>query len=165
MPVKILMIENDMDDRAITEENFIQAWPEASIEFLFGIDLSGWLKRADYKPQLILLASGSEVGLIVAAADRLQEEGIAVRCVSMPSWELFEALPKAERDAVLPPSVTARLAVELGVSQGWDRYVGAHGDMLGVERFGASAPGEIVVREYGFTVDNVCARAKALLVA
>ena len=117
------------------------------------------------KPQLILLASGSEVGLIVAAADRLQEEGIAVRCVSMPSWELFEALPKAERDAVLPPSVTARLAVELGVSQGWDRYVGAHGDMLGVERFGASAPGEIVVREYGFTVDNVCARAKALLVS
>ncbi|RUL65861.1 transketolase [Dyella dinghuensis] len=117
------------------------------------------------KPQLILIASGSEVGLIVAAADVLQEQGIAVRCVSMPSWELFEALPKAERDAVLPPSVTARLAVELGVSQGWDRYIGPHGDMLGVERYGASAPGEIVIREYGFTVDNVCARAKALLAA
>lgn len=115
------------------------------------------------KPQLILIASGSEVGLIVAAADVLQEQGIAVRCVSMPSWELFEALPQSERDAVLPPSVTARLAVELGVSQGWDRYVGPHGDMLGVERYGASAPGEIVMREYGFTVENVCARAKALL--
>jgi transketolase len=115
------------------------------------------------KPEMILLASGSEVGLIVAAAKRLQQQGIAVRCVSMPSWELFEALPQAERDAVLPPSVSARLAVELGVRQGWDRYIGAHGDMLGVERFGASAPFEVLLREYGFTVDNVCARAKALL--
>ena len=118
---------------------------------------------ADGKPELILLASGSEVGLIVAAAERLQQQGIAVRCVSMPSWELFEALPQAERDAVLPPAVGARLAVELGVSQGWERYIGARGDMLGVERFGASAPAAVVLCEYGFTVDNVCARAKALL--
>jgi transketolase len=117
----------------------------------------------DAKPELILIASGSEVGLIVAAAGRLQEQGIAVRCVSMPSWELFEDLSQAERDAVLPPSVTVRLAVELGVAQGWDRYVGAQGDMLGVERFGASAPAAVLLREYGFTVDNVCARAKALL--
>ena len=114
-------------------------------------------------PELILLASGSEVGLIVAAAERLQEQGIAVRCVSMPSWELFEALPQAERDAVLPPAVSARLAVEMGVPQGWDRYTGARGDMLGVERFGASAPAEVLLREYGFTIDNVCARARALL--
>jgi len=117
----------------------------------------------DRKPELILLASGSEVGLIVAAADRLQGQGISVRCVSMPSWELFETLPQAERDAVLPPSVGARLAVELGVSQGWDRYIGARGDMISVERFGASAPAEVLLREYGFTVDNVCARAEALL--
>jgi len=117
----------------------------------------------DGKPELILLASGSEVGLIVAAAERLQQQGIAVRCVSMPCWELFEALPQAERDAVLPPGVGARLAVELGVPQGWDRYVGARGDMLVVQRFGASAPAAVVLREYGFTVDNVCARAKALL--
>ena len=117
----------------------------------------------DGKPRLILIASGSEVALIVAAAERLQAQGIAVRCVSMPSWELFEALPQAERDAVLPPAVTARLAVELGVPQGWERYVGPHGDMLGVERFGASAPAGVLLREYGFTVDNVCARARALL--
>jgi transketolase len=117
----------------------------------------------DGKPRLILIASGSEVALIVAAAERLQAQGIAVRCVSMPSWELFEALPQAERDAVLPPAVTARLAVELGVPQGWERYVGPHGDMLGVERFGASAPAAVLLREYGFTVDNVCARARALL--
>jgi len=116
-------------------------------------------------PELILIATGSEVGLIVAAAERLQAQGIAVRCVSMPSWELFEALPQAERDAVLPPTVSARLAVELGVPQGWDRYVGDAGGMLGVERFGASAPAEVLLREYGFTVDNVCARAKALRVS
>ncbi|WP_296891999.1 transketolase [Thiobacillus sp.] len=117
----------------------------------------------DHNPALILIASGSEVGLILAAAERLQGEGIAVRCVSMPSWELFDAQPQAYRDQVLPPNVPARLAVELGVSQGWCRYVGAHGDMLGVERFGASAPADVLLREYGFTVDNVVARAKALL--
>lgn len=114
-------------------------------------------------PELILLASGSEVSLIVAAAERLQQQGIAVRCVSMPSWELFEALPQAQRDAVLPPSVGARLAVELGVTQGWHRYVGTHGDILGVERFGASAPASVVLHEYGFTVDNICERAKRSL--
>ena len=117
----------------------------------------------DGKPELILIASGSEVSLILAASERLQAQGVAVRCVSMPSWELFEALPQAKREAVLPPSVTARLAVELGVAQGWHRYVGDHGDVLSVERFGASAPGEVVLREYGFTVDEVCARTSALL--
>ena len=114
------------------------------------------------KPELILIATGSEVGLILQAAERLQGEGIAVRCVSMPSWELFDALPQAERDAVLPPSVGARLAVELGVAQGWHRYVGESGDVLGVDRFGASAPAEVLLREYGFTVDNICKRARAL---
>ncbi len=88
---------------------------------------------------------------------------IAVRVVSLPSWELFDAQPREYRDAVLPPSVGARLAVEAGVPQGWHRYVGDRGDVLGVERFGASAPGEVMLREYGFTVDNVCARALALL--
>jgi transketolase len=117
------------------------------------------------KPALILIATGSEVALILQAGERLQGEGIAVRCVSMPSWELFDALPSAERDAVLPPSVPARLAVELGVAQGWHRYVGDQGDVLSVERFGASAPAEVLLREYGFTVNNVCARARALLKA
>jgi transketolase len=116
----------------------------------------------DGKPDLILIASGAEVGLIVGAAERLSQEGAAVRCVSMPSWELFDALPQIDRDAVLPPSVHARLAVEAGVSQGWRRYVGDGGGVLSVERFGASAPGDVVLREYGFTVDEVCRRAKAL---
>ncbi|OOG62526.1 transketolase [Rhodanobacter sp. B04] len=117
----------------------------------------------DGKPALILIASGSEVALILAAADQLQADGIAVRCVSMPSWELFDAQPQSYRDQVLPPNVPARLAVELGASQGWDRYVGAHGDMLGIDRFGASAPAGVLLREYGFTVENVVKRARALL--
>jgi transketolase len=114
-------------------------------------------------PALVLIASGSEVGLILAASERLLADGISVRCVSMPSWDLFEAQPQAYRDSVLPPNVHARLAVELGVSQGWHRYVGDRGDMLGVDRFGASAPAETLLREYGFTVDNVVLRAHAVL--
>jgi transketolase len=117
----------------------------------------------DGQPELILIGTGSELGLIVAAAERLQAQGVAVRCVSMPSWELFDALPKRERDGVLPPSVHARLAVEAGVAQGWHRYVGDAGDVLSVERFGASAPGGVLLREYGFNVEEVCRRARALL--
>ena len=115
------------------------------------------------KARLILIASGSEVGLIVTARQRLQEQGIPVRLVSMPSWELFEAQSQEYRDSVLPTSVPARLAVEAGVTQGWHRYVGDWGDVIGVDRFGASAPGPIVMREYGFSVENVCQRALALL--
>ncbi len=118
---------------------------------------------ANGAPDLILIASGSEVGLIVAAAERLQKEGHAVRCVSMPSWELFDALPQAERDAILPPAINARLAVELGIAQGWHRYVGDRGAVISVEKFGASAPAEILLREYGFTVDKVCESARVLL--
>jgi transketolase len=114
---------------------------------------------AQAEPRLILIASGSEVGLIVAAQEKLLQQGVAARLVSMASWELFEAQPKEYRDAVLPPSIPA-LAVEAGVAQGWLRYAN---DMLGVERFGASAPGAELLERYGFTVDNVCKRAKALL--
>ncbi|MDT8388388.1 MAG: transketolase C-terminal domain-containing protein, partial [Thiogranum sp.] len=118
---------------------------------------------ADGKPELILIASGSEVGLIVAAAERLQGEGVAVRLVSMASWELFEAQSQAYRDSVLPPSIPARLAVEAGATQGWHRYVGDRGDVLGVDHFGASAPGPEMLHRYGFTVENVCQRARALV--
>ena len=116
----------------------------------------------DGTPELILIGSGAEVGLIVAAAERLGAEGIAVRCVSMPSWELFDALSPADRDVVLPPDVRARLAVEAGAAQGWHGYVGDDGDVLSVERFGTSAPGALVLREFGFNVDEVCRRARAL---
>jgi transketolase len=113
----------------------------------------------DGKPRLILIASGSEVGLSAAAARELNEGGLSVRLVSMPSWELFDAQSREYRDSVLPPSIPA-LAIEAGVAQGWLRY--AH-DVLAVERFGASAPGAEMLERYGFTLDNVCKRAKALL--
>ena len=114
------------------------------------------------KPDLILIATGSEVGLIIAAAQKLLAQGIQARVVSMPSWELFDAESRDYRDAVLPPSIGARLAVEAGASQGWHRYTGGQGEVLGVDRFGASAPGDIVLREYGLTIDNVCKRALAI---
>ncbi|HSQ80565.1 MAG TPA: transketolase [Casimicrobiaceae bacterium] len=114
------------------------------------------------KPDLILIATGSEVALIIAAAQKLLAQGIQARVVSMPSWELFDTQPGEYREAVLLPSIRARLAVEAGASQGWHRYTGDHGDVLGVDRFGASAPGDVVLREYGFTVDSVCKRALAM---
>jgi transketolase len=115
------------------------------------------------RPELILIATGSEVALILAAAGLLEHDGVAVRCVSMPSWELFDLLPENARNTVLPPDVPARLAVELGVSQGWDRYVGTQGQMVGIEHFGASAPAEVLLREFGFTAAAIHGRAKALL--
>jgi transketolase len=114
------------------------------------------------KLDLILIASGSEIRLILAARQMLQEQDVHARVVSMPSWELFEAQPKEYRDSVIPPSVPARLAVEAGSPQGWHRFVGDQGDVIGVDRFGASAPGEVLMREYGFTVENVCGRALRL---
>jgi transketolase len=115
------------------------------------------------KPDVILIATGSEVGLIVAARQKLMEEGIAARTVSMPSWELFDAQAREYRESVLPPSVPARLAVEAGVPQGWEKYVGDRGDIIGLDRFGASAPGKVLFEKFGYTVDNVVARAKQLI--
>ncbi len=122
-----------------------------------------WESKTGTTPTLILIASGSEVSLVAKAAGALAGEGVAVRVVSMPSWELFEAQPQSYRDEVLPPTVPLRLAVELGIEQGWSRYVGLQGAMIGVDRFGASAPGELVLEKYGFTVDHVLERARALL--
>jgi transketolase len=117
------------------------------------------------KPELILIASGSEVGLIVAAQQKLLEQKIAVRLVSMPSWELFEAQSPEYRESVLPKPVRVRLAVEAGATQGWHKYVGDQGYVIGVDRFGASAPGPVVMREYGFSSDRVYQRAMALVEA
>jgi transketolase len=114
-------------------------------------------------PRLILIASGSEVALALDAREKLQADGIPTRVVSMPSWELFEKQDREYRDEVLPPSIVARLSVEAGSPLGWERWVGDRGASIGLERFGASAPGEVVLRELGFNVDNVVAKAKALL--
>ncbi len=114
-------------------------------------------------PKLILIGTGSEVSLTLEAREKLQSEDVPTRVVSMPCWELFEEQSKEYRDEVLPPSVTARLAVEAGVREGWERYVGSAGDVVCLDRFGASAPGEVALRELGFNVDNVLDHARALL--
>jgi transketolase len=114
-------------------------------------------------PRLILIATGSEVSLALEAREKLEGEGISTRVVSMPCWELFAKEDSSYRDGVLPPGLTARLSIEAGSKHGWERWVGDRGDSIGLERFGASAPGEIVLRELGFNVENVVAKAKALL--
>jgi transketolase len=115
------------------------------------------------KPDMILIGTGSEVSLVVAARRKLSERKINARIVSMPSWELFDRQPEDYRDSVLPRSVRPRLAVEAGVPQGWYRYVGDGGAVVGIERFGASAPGNVVMEKLGFTVDHVVERAVALI--
>ena len=114
-------------------------------------------------PEIILMASGSEVSLIVGAGARLAAEGVNVRLVSFPSWELFEAQPQSYRDHILPPGIKARLAVEAGVAQGWERWVGDEGKVLSIERFGASAPYQTLYAQFGLTVENVMVQANALI--
>ncbi|MFL7812855.1 MAG: transketolase [Anaerolineales bacterium] len=113
-------------------------------------------------PELILMASGSEVDLIIKAGEKLQAEGISLRLVSFPSWELFLQQDQSYRDEVLPPAIKARLAVEAGVSQGWKEWVGDEGMIIGIDKFGASAPADRIFKEYGFTVDNVIATVNEL---
>ena len=122
------------------------------------------LAEADHgQPHIILIATGSEVHVALEARQRLTGQGIAARVVSMPSWELFELQPDSYRDDVLPPVVTVRLAIEAGSPQGWHRYVGPHGGVIGMTRYGASAPYQVVMQQFGFTAENVASRALALL--
>ncbi len=114
-------------------------------------------------PDIILIGTGGETELCVKAADKLRAEGKKVRVVSMPCWELFDEQDAAYRESVLPKSVTKRLAVEAGSSFGWCRYLGSEGAMISIDRFGVSAPGNVALEKFGFTVDNVVAKAKELL--
>ena len=114
-------------------------------------------------PDVILIATGSEVSIALEAHERLTKDGIRSRVVSMPCWELFDAQPQSYRDAVLPPSVRARVSIEAASPFGWERYVGLEGAIIGVNHFGASAPGPVVMREFGFTPEHVVETAKAVL--
>ncbi len=114
-------------------------------------------------PDVILIATGSEVALAREAAAALAARDVAARVVSMPSWELFAEQPASYRDEVLPPAVTARLAIEAGTSLGWERHVGDAGEVAGIDRFGASAPGKVMMERYGFTAEAVTERAAALV--
>jgi transketolase len=118
----------------------------------------------DGAPDVILMGTGSEVQHAVNAAETLRaDDGCSVRVVSMPSWELFEAQPQSYREEVLPPSVPARVAIEAGATQGWERYVGPAGATIGIDRFGASAPGDVNMEKFGFTAENVVQTARRVL--
>jgi transketolase len=119
------------------------------------IDTEGW-------PDLILIATGSEVALAVGAQAELAKINIRVRVVSLPSWEVFDAQTQSYRDSVLPPQVSKRLAIEAGVAQGWHKYVGDKGRVISIERFGVSAPPSVIAEKFGFTVEAVTAAAKQL---
>ncbi|MEC2176979.1 transketolase-like TK C-terminal-containing protein, partial [Bacillus amyloliquefaciens] len=114
-------------------------------------------------PDALLLATGSEVGLAIEAQAKLAEENVHVSVVSMPSWDRFEKQSAEYKNSVLPPNVTKRLAIEMGSSFGWGKFTGLEGDVLAIDRFGASAPGETIMKEYGFTAENVADRVKKLL--
>ena len=145
----------------------LMAFSRQNLPNLAGTSIEGVAKGAytivecDGTPDLILIGTGSEVSLCVEAAAKL--EGKKVRVVSMPSWELFEAQDAAYRESVLPKAVTKRVAVEAASSFGWSKYIGTEGDSVSIDRFGASAPGGVCLEKFGFTIDNVLAKAKALL--
>ena len=123
---------------------------------------SGIAEAAGGEPDIILIGTGSEVALCLAAREMLANEGGDARVVSMPSWELFEGQSEEYRRQVLPADVP-KLAVEAGATLGWHKYVGSDGDVIGLDRFGASAPGGVVMEKLGFSVENVVKRAVALL--
>ncbi|MBW2740788.1 MAG: transketolase, partial [Deltaproteobacteria bacterium] len=121
------------------------------------------LSDSDGKPDIILIATGSEVHITLKAGKILKEKGISVRVVSMPSWELFEKTSQEYKDKVLLPDVNTRIAVEAGISMGWERYTGSSGAVIGINEFGASAPGNIVMEKFGFTSENIVQKATELL--
>jgi transketolase len=112
------------------------------------------------KPQVILIGTGSELSLCVAAYEKLTGDGVRARVVSLPSWELFEQQDQGYRQSVLPPEITTRVSVEAGSIFGWERYVGLNGVIIGMSTFGASAPAKDLMKKYGFTVDHVVQAAK-----
>jgi transketolase len=120
--------------------------------------------RSPAPPQIVLIATGSEVHLALEAYERARQEGLRLRVVSMPSWELFERQPEEYRLQVLPPGVPLRLSIEAGSTLGWHKYVGSNqGEALGIDHFGASAPGKVVLEKFGFTVENIMRKIKDLL--
>jgi len=121
------------------------------------------LSESEKTPQIILIGTGSEVQLVIAAQEKLKEQNIAARVVSMPSWELFDQQDETYKEKIFPKTLRKRLAVEAGSPLGWCRYVTDEGDVIGINQFGESAPGDEMMKEYGFTVENIVKRAKALL--
>ncbi|MDF2386970.1 transketolase [Nostoc ellipsosporum NOK] len=156
-------------ERAKQNAPTLLAFTRQNVPNLAGTSIEGVTKGgytvldSDGTPELIIIATGSEVSLAVTAAEKLTAEGKKVRVVSLPAWDLFEAQDAAYKESVLPKAVTKRLSVEAGASFGWHKYVGTEGDTVSIDRFGASAPGGVCLEKFGFSVDNVLAKAKQLL--
>ncbi|RPI69825.1 MAG: transketolase [Ignavibacteriales bacterium] len=123
----------------------------------------GYILKDSDSPVVILIASGSEVGITLKAAEQLEVEGVKTRVVSLPSWEIFEQQPPEYKESVLPPNIKARVSVEAGVKMGWERYIGDYGEAVGIEKFGASAPGDVAMKNYFFTPENISETAKRVI--
>ena len=122
----------------------------------YGLERGEYVRwEASDRPEVILIATGSEVHIALEAGKILEEKGISARVVSLPSWELFDTQPQEYRDSVLPPGVSARISIEAATPLGWERYVGLDGAAIGISRFGASAPAEVLYREFGLTAQRV----------
>ncbi|MEN8211998.1 MAG: transketolase C-terminal domain-containing protein, partial [Thermodesulfobacteriota bacterium] len=128
-------------------------------EFEYG----AYIVKKQENPDMILIGTGSEVHICIQAADILEKDhNIKASVVSMPSWELFEKAPESYKEIILPSKITKRVAVEAGISMGWEKYSGQNGKIISIDKFGASAPGGTVLKEYGISVDNIIETALAL---
>lgn len=146
----------------LTRQN-VPHLPHSGVSAFDGVSRGGYILAGSGDPEILLMGTGSEVQWALQAQRQLALEGVAARAVSMPSWELFEAQSQQYRDEVLPPGVWKRLSIEAGATLGWERYVGAEGVRIGLDRFGASAPGPRLMKEFGFSSEHVLAQARRLL--
>ncbi len=157
-------IENAVQNRPTLLALSRQNLPNLAASSIEGVSKGAYIVSDDAgTPDIIMIGTGSEVNLCIQAADKLRTEGKKVRVISMPSWELFDAQSAEYRESILPKAVTKRLAVEAASSFGWHRYLGTYGAMISIDRFGVSAPGGIALEKFGYTIDNVVAKAKEVL--
>jgi transketolase len=159
---KVLMQQKDRPTALILTRQNLPTLDRAKYAVASGLQKGGYIlaDAPSGKPDVILIGTGSEVSLCVGAYEKLIAEGVQARVVSLPSWRLFNEQPAEYRDAVLPPDVTRRIAVEAGIKLGWEQYIGQTGKFIGMCGFGASAPVNVIMKHFGFTVDNVVAAVK-----
>ncbi|MBD7936622.1 MULTISPECIES: transketolase [Cytobacillus] len=161
---KLAIESKDQPTALVLTRQNIATLPNSAELALEGVEKGAYViaKAEKEQPDALLLATGSEVELAVKAKAALKEEGFDVAVISMPDWKRFDAQSNEYKESVLPKNVTKRLAIEMAASFGWHKYVGLEGDVLGIDQFGASAPGDILIKEYGFTVENIVSKVKSL---
>jgi transketolase len=159
---KIAMLQKKRPTALILTRQNLPTLDRAKLAPAVGVQKGGYIlaDAADGKPDVILIGTGSEISLCLAAYEKLTADGVKVRVVSLPCWQLFDEQPAEYRDSVLPPNVTSRVAVELGIKQGWEKYIGMNGKFIGMCGYGTSAPLEVVLKHFGMTVENIVAAAR-----